>query len=103
MKAIYEPAAETAKKIRRELKNKFPGVKFSVTSKSYSLGSSVYVSWSDGPGREEVCTVTNRFESSTFDGMTDMATSHGYMYEGQLYNGADYILVQRNESKELTA
>lgn len=98
MKAIYESATETAKKIRKELKNRFPGVKFSVKSKTHSYSSAVYIDWTNGPSRDEVNLLAQKFDSSTFDGMADMSTSHGYMYEGQLYNGADYILVQRNIS-----
>ena len=45
----YLTAAETAKLIRKALKASFPGVKFSVRSKSYSMGASVNVSYIDGP------------------------------------------------------
>jgi hypothetical protein len=100
---IYESAAETAKKVRTELKNHFPGVKFSVTSKEYSGGSSVSVHWTDGPRGEEVDQVLNRFESSSFDGMIDLETTHGYEYQGKHYCGAHYVQGQRSLSNEYRA
>jgi tRNA A37 threonylcarbamoyladenosine dehydratase len=94
MKTVYEGAKETAKKIRKELKKEFPRVKFSVTSKEYSMGSSVYVSKKEGRAtKAEVEAVVEKFKSSTFDGMEDYKNSHGYIYEGVKYIGADYILV----------
>lgn len=90
---IYEKASETAKKVRVELKKAFPGVKFSVKSSSYAGGSSIRVSWTDGPTRERVKAITSRFESASFDGMNDMKSYKNYEYEGQLYSGADYIFV----------
>lgn len=98
MNAIYETAAETAKKIRSKLKAEFPGVKFSVKSETYAMGSAVRVSWTDGPEREVVHAVTRKFESSSFDGMTDSSTTHGYLFEGQRYVGAKYIQVTRHWS-----
>lgn len=100
---IYESAAETAKKIRTALKAGFPSVKFSVRSKSYSGGSSVDVHWTDGPMQDDVDAVLARFSSASFDGMQDLKTSHGYEYEGQIYNGADWVHGQRELSPELRA
>ncbi len=99
MNAIYETAAETAKKIRNALKAEFPGVKFSVKSETYSMGSAVRVSWTDGPERDAVHAVVSKFESSEFDGMTDSSTTHGYVFEGQRYVGAKYIQVTRHRSE----
>lgn len=99
MERIHESAVETAKKVRKALKSNFPGVKFSVTSSTYSLGSSVHVRWTDGPMLDEVNPILNQFESSKFDGMQDMKTTNGYMYDGKLYCGADYV----TSSRELSA
>jgi len=98
---IYEKASETAKKIRKALKSKFPGQKFSVTSKNYSMGSSVDVDWIDGPLLSAVQEVTRRFQSASFDGMIDLETCHGYEFEGKEYSGAKYILAQRTYSDEM--
>lgn len=71
----YLTAAETARLIRAQLKREFPGVKFSVRSKSYSMGASINVSWTDGPSKPRVEQVTSGFEGGGFDGMIDLAYS----------------------------
>ncbi|MBO9609197.1 MAG: hypothetical protein J7639_24800 [Paenibacillaceae bacterium] len=98
MQAIHESAAETAKKVRKALKEAFPGVKFSVTSSTYSMGSSVSIDWTDGPSRQVVQDVADKFKSATFDGMTDSQSLHGYLFEGQRFIGASYIQVHRHKS-----
>jgi hypothetical protein len=100
MNRVYESATETAKKIRKTLKAAFPGVKFSVTSSTYSMGSSVYVSWTDGPMSSQVNAILNRFESGSFDGMQDMYTTSGYEWEGQIVVGAKYVSGSRQLSEE---
>lgn len=72
-----------AKNIRIELKRAFPVVKFSVTSKSYSMGNSVDVSWTDGPTAQQVDQIINKYEAGSFDGMTD-----SYSYEDTVWNRA---------------
>lgn len=64
--------AQAAKLIQSALKVAFPGMRFSVRSKSYSGGNSVTVSWTNGPAVEAVEAIANKFEAGTFDGMTDM-------------------------------
>lgn len=88
---VYESAADTARHIRKALKSAFPGVTFSVRSKNYSMGCSVSVSWEDAPIRRQVEALVKQFESSTFDGMTDSTTTHGYMRDGIRRVGADYV------------
>lgn len=100
METIYEGAKETAKKIRVALKENFPSVKFSVRSQTYSGGSSVNVSWTDLPLREDVEEVVNRFKSGSFDGMTDMYETSGYIENGVRYVGAKYISCSRELSDE---
>lgn len=97
---VYETAAETAKKIRKTLKEAFPGVKFSVRSSTFSMGSSVYVNWTDGPLQQDVDTILNRFKSGSYDGMQDMYISTGYEWEGKTFMGAKYISSSRNLSPE---
>jgi hypothetical protein len=60
---VYEPVADTAKRIRAELKTTFPGVKFSVRSDSASLCTSVNVRWMDGPTEPTVERVTDKYAS----------------------------------------
>lgn len=90
---IHEDAKETAKKIRKVLKAKYPDTKFSVTSETYSMGSRVTASYRDGikPDRSEINDFLRQFNSVTFDGMTDSSDVKGYEYEGKFYYGADYI------------
>ena len=63
-----------AKNIRIELKKKWPSVKFSVTSESFSGGNAVNVGWVDGPTTEAVNKILNKYEGGSFDGMTDSYT-----------------------------
>jgi hypothetical protein len=69
----YLRPAETAKLVRGALAKAFPGVKFSVRSKTYSGGASIYVRWTDGPLVSEVEAVARRFEDRRFDGSIDLA------------------------------
>lgn len=100
LETICEPAKETAKKIRAALKVNFPNTKFSVRTDVYSGGSSVNVSWTDLPLVDEVETVVNRFKSGSFDGMTDMYETTGYIIDGKRYVGAKYIFTSRKLSDE---
>jgi hypothetical protein len=89
----YRLAAEN---IRRELKLRFPGVKFKVTSDSFSMGNSVDVHWTDGPTTKEVEAVADRHAAGSFDGMTD-----SYEYDrdntfGELFGRAKYVHCSRD-------
>jgi hypothetical protein len=75
MEKRYISTTETAALIRKQLKAKFPSVKFSVRSKSYSGGSSIDVDYTDGPGSKAVDAVIQPFCGGRFDGMIDMAYS----------------------------
>lgn len=81
--AEYIPTVEVAKIIRRELATKFPGVKFSVRSHSYSMGSHVSVGWTDGPSERLVDAVVGKFSGKTFDGMDDSTHYHDTEHEGR--------------------
>lgn len=91
---------ETAAALRATLKTAFPGSKFSVTSKSYSGGSSINVRWTDGASRVAVEAVAQKFAGATFDGMTDLK---GYkaptVFAGEVVAmGADYVFCERSTS-----
>ena len=98
----YLGVAEVAKLVRCSLKEAFPGVKFSVRSKSYAGGASIRIKWMDGPGEPEVQAVTSRFEGGYFDGMTDY--KGGYIHE---LNGkridflCDFIFTERRYSDKV--
>lgn len=100
METIYESAKETAKKIRTALKATFPNTKFSVTSKVFSGGDSVYIRWTDLPLTEDVQAIISKFESGHYNGYEDIYESGSYEYEGKHYNGAKYIQTSRNMSDE---
>ena len=66
--------AEAAKRIRADLKKAFPGVKFSIRSETFSQGSAVRVSYSDGPPRKAVEEIAEQFGQRGqrgFDGSDD--------------------------------
>jgi hypothetical protein len=69
----YLTTADIAGLIRSALKSSFPDHKFSVTSKSYSGGSSINIGWTDGPTTAEVDAVSGSYETKSFDGMIDLA------------------------------
>ncbi len=79
LEAIYREGprwmdtAEAAKLIRAQLKRSFPGYTFRVRTKRYAGGSSIDVSWVDGPTERQVRAVTEPFSGQHFDGMIDMA------------------------------
>lgn len=97
--------AETAKLLRAELKRVFPTTKFSVRSHVYSMGSSIYVRWEDGPTPAQVREVSQRFRGADFDGMQDLKTYRGpQTINGERYEmGADYVFEERSLSPELAA
>jgi hypothetical protein len=66
--------AETAKLVRKDLKEAFPATKFSVRSDTYAGGASIRVRYTDGPTQREVETVIGKFAGADFDGMIDLKT-----------------------------
>lgn len=69
----YIDTAETAKLIRARLKAVFPSTKFSVRIDRYAGGSSIRVTWTDGPTKGRVEREIGAFNNTHFDGMIDMA------------------------------
>lgn len=100
--ARYLSCAETAKLVRAELKQMFPGVKFRVTSKTYSGGASITVSWMDGPASERVKRLVEQYEGASFDGMIDLKEYHMSRLNGELVRfGADFVHAERHFSTGL--
>lgn len=96
-------AAETAKLVRQALKAEWPGVKFSVRSKTYSGGASIDVGWCDGPTAPAVDAVTNLYRGADFDGMQDLKTYRSALavVDGEpveVRYGADFIFSSRSRS-----
>jgi hypothetical protein len=76
-RSAHVGTTDTAKAIRALLKRKFPTTKFSVRSKIYAGGSSIDVSWTDGPTAKLVDAYIAPFAGSGFDGMCDMKYNVG--------------------------
>lgn len=68
---VHMSAAQSAARIRADLKAAFPGTKFSVRSSTYSQGSSVNVSYVDGPALTAVEAIAEAYGSRGFDGSDD--------------------------------
>ena len=110
MKVTRISTTDTAKMIRKELKHYFPATKFSVRSHSYSGGSSIDISWVDGPMQKEVDAIAKHFQGASFDGMTDMKDYHNsfVVLEGstmpvEVHYGADFVFTNRKVSAEYKA
>ena len=91
-------AVLVAKHIRKELSIEFPGQKFSVRKESYST---IYVSWNDGPTRDEVeriigkhqrCCTRDRWNDDIFDHKDTAFTS--------VFGGVDYLFCNRDTAPE---
>lgn len=115
--------AETAKFVRKALKEHFPKQKFSVRSETYAGGASINVRWTNGVPESDVRAVVNQFKGADFDGMVDMKTyrnhwllpdgtvqlakrAGSYSYDEEVYEkphpdakkvsfGADFIFCER--------
>ncbi len=72
---LHITRADVAKLIRTALGQKFPGVKFSVRSETYSGGGAIRIEWIDGPTAAQVEAIVDRYETKGFDGMIDLAYS----------------------------
>jgi hypothetical protein len=94
MKKMSE-IAECAKAIRIELKKKFPEIKFSVTSESFSMGNAVRINWNDGISESALKDIINKYKDGDFDGMTD---SYDYRPSNGLPR-AKYITTSRHISE----
>lgn len=102
VETTYLTCADTAKLIRGALKEYFPGVVFSVKSKTYSGGASITVSWTDGPTYDEVRRVAGAFAGASFDGMIDLKSYHTSVWNGQpVHFGADFVFCTRYITADL--
>jgi hypothetical protein len=83
---------DVAKIARRILKQRYPRTTFSVRSSRYAGGSSIHVSWTDGPTEKAVNAAVGHLEGSEFDGMIDLKSRTGAPYQN------DYIMFNRDYS-----
>jgi hypothetical protein len=102
MAGRYITAADTAKLVRADLKVAFPGIKFSVRSKTYAGGASIDIHYTDGPIAAAVERIAKRYAGATFDGMTDYKGGVVHELNGeQVHFLADFIFVYRRVSLPL--
>jgi len=102
--ARYIESTEVAKLVRKELKNAFPGVKFSVKTNKYAGGSSIRVNYTDGPLAKAVQDLVGTYHGASFDGMIDLQSYHDSNLKGeQVSFGNDYLFVNRDNSDEAKA
>ena len=67
----YKSYSESARELRQALKQRWPGVKFSVTKSGRNCAD---VAWVDGPTWEQVKRFVAPFEGADFDPMQDLET-----------------------------
>lgn len=90
----YIDTVDAAKMLRALLKKNFPGAVFSVRSSRYAGGSSIHISWQNGPSEKKVRELTQPYAGASFDGMIDMQTyntaimlADGTVTYGIIHNG----------------
>jgi len=71
---------EAAKLLRRELREKFAGVKFSVRIDRFSMGESIDVRWLDGPATLLVDSIVDKYSDIDRDPATGEILSGGNRY-----------------------
>ncbi|ALR06272.1 hypothetical protein XFHB_04800 [Xylella fastidiosa] len=99
MATKYFTCAETAKLVRKALKESFPDIKFSVKSSNYSGEASIRLKWIDGPNFKQIKPISKCFKSSYFDGSIDYKGSIYHIMQGQIVRfGADFVLHHRDYS-----
>jgi len=102
--ATYWTVAETAKLIRKALKEAFPEQRFLVSSRRYADGASIDVFWTDGPTQPDVENVAKTFTGATFDATTGNKGEHIHKFQGeQVHFGADFIFCRRQLSETYIA
>lgn len=94
--------AIAAKNLRKLLKAKFPGVKFSVTISRFSGGNSMSVRWTDGPTSDAVSELSDLFRAGSFSGSDDSYTYSRAPF-AELFGSAKYISTSRDYSDTLVS
>ena len=95
MKSTHAAAASV---LRKELKKAYPLTIFKVTSNSFSGGTSIRVSWTDGPACSSVRAITKNYEYGTYDAMNDI---YEYKKDAGDVPQVKYVICNRYISKEV--
>ncbi len=98
----WEPLPEAAKRLRRDLREQWPDVKFSVRSERFAGGNAINVSWTDGPANRDVYKFTRPYAygvSSDCGDYTDYKEPELVVAEDgeivQLRRGAKFVQTHR--------
>lgn len=83
------------KNVRQELKEAFPGIKFSVKSSSGTTTDTIDISWKNGVTQKEVYDIVKKYQEGSFNGMEDIYESHNNPFN-KLYGGVSYVFAQRD-------
>lgn len=86
-------AALASKMIKKELKEKFPTIKFAVHSQNYAGGDSVHIQYENGVPSKEVDKVVAKYQYGNFNGMEDI---YEYSNSRDDIPQAKYVQVQRD-------
>lgn len=97
VKKVKSIQAEVAQTIRKELKKKFPSIKFSVRSESFAGGNSIDIDYINGVPADDIRKIVNKYESGHFDGMTDCYNYH----PGRDYPTAKFVMVNRRITEDI--
>jgi hypothetical protein len=96
MDSTYLSVADTAKLMRKALKQAFPDLKCSVQSNNYAGGGSIRVEYNDDNyGVDAVREVAEKFQACDFDGQDDSTHwREPTMVDGKLFRfGSHYVFV----------
>lgn len=94
---------QTAGLIRKALKDVFPDTTFSVSTKQYTGGSSITISYANGPLTKDVEAVVKPFEGASFDGFSDSTHfNKARLFRGEMVSfNYGFVFVQRTVTDEL--
>lgn len=93
----YAKDTDIAKNIRADLKNHFPGVKFSVRKDHYNC---ISVTWDNGPTDKQVNEITGKYKCGTFDSMTDCSGWDNTPFD-QVFGAVRYLHTHREIGEEI--
>lgn len=94
----YMTVAKVAQNLRTELKRKYPGVKFSVTSSSFSGGTSITVRYEDGPAYDDVSDIVDRYQDSHADAESGDYWDYDPSAFNKVFGGAKFTRLERDMS-----
>ena len=63
---MHKDTTQSAKDVRKVLKAEYPNTKFSVRVKRSSMGSSVNITWTDGPTEKEIADKTAHLKGGEY-------------------------------------